>query len=310
MNRKMETKNVWRTALAIVACVMCGLCELAAGEVTFGAGSVTADGVTMPYREAEVCSNPDSAGALPALVVYLHGGSSKGSDNEKQMQEPGIDSIVNYLTARGTHAMVLVPQCPADKSWTGVMFAVVKSMIDHYVLPGKVDATRVYAFGGSMGGTGTWGMVSAYPNVFAAAMPVAGNPSKCIAENVSKTPIFTVMGTADAIMKVETAAQFVDALTQLGGVAVIETEEGWTHEMTCIQSYTTRRLDWVFGKKNNRGASVETIGAQSGIVESIRYYSLDGRVLVHPLPGMVCVKETYFSGGGRKVEKIFLRYSQ
>lgn len=53
------------------------------------------------------------------------------------------------------------------------------------IMEDKVDGDRIYILGGSMGGTGTWSMASAYPGLFAAAMPVAGNPSKSIAENVS-----------------------------------------------------------------------------------------------------------------------------
>lgn len=33
------------------------------------------------------------------------------------MGEPGIDSIANYIEAAEMPATLLVPQCPADKSW-------------------------------------------------------------------------------------------------------------------------------------------------------------------------------------------------
>ena len=46
-------------------------------------------------------------------------------------------------------------------------------------------------------------MLSSYPGLFAAAMPVAGKASKCNAENVAATPVLTVMGTADKIMKID-----------------------------------------------------------------------------------------------------------
>ncbi|MDY5901375.1 MAG: hypothetical protein SPJ60_00155 [Sodaliphilus sp.] len=36
-----------------------------------------------------------------ALIIYLHGGSSCGTDNTTQMNEPGIDSIANYLVHHG-----------------------------------------------------------------------------------------------------------------------------------------------------------------------------------------------------------------
>ena len=60
-----------------------------------------------------------------------------------------------------------------------------------------------------MGGTGTWTMLSSYPGLFAAAMPVAGKASKCNAENVAATPVLTVMGTADKIMKIDVVQDFI-----------------------------------------------------------------------------------------------------
>lgn len=79
---------------------------------------------------------------------------------------------------------------------------VIKSLIDSYTAKSEVDRQRIYMLGGSMGGTGTWSILSTYPNIFAAAMPAAGNPSRCDASNVATTPVFTVMGTMDKIMSI------------------------------------------------------------------------------------------------------------
>ena len=116
--------------------------------------TITVMGITMPYRKCDV--NLMAGGDKPSLVVYLHGGTSKGDDNERQLLEPGTDSIANYLAATGKPSIFLIPQCPSDKSWGGPMNNVLKAMIDRYVNAGIVDANRIYIFGGSMGGTGTW----------------------------------------------------------------------------------------------------------------------------------------------------------
>ena len=184
---------------------------------------ITTLGITMGYRKC-VITNENSKEAL-ILVVYLHGGSSKGNDNEKQLLEPGTDSIARYLETHGINAIFLIPQCPTDKSWGGPMNTMLKAMIDRYASEGVADTNRIYIFGGSMGGTGTWGMLSAYPNFFAAAMPVAANPSKTVVENVATRPAYTVMGTADAIMKVETAASFVEELKALDDDVRMDVEE-------------------------------------------------------------------------------------
>lgn len=217
--------------------------EQAVKEVVFSYEQTEFANVIMPYRKTEIIHD---GSRKPALVLYLHGGSSKGSDNEAQMKEPAVDSICNHLVSQKSNAIILIPQCPSDKSWGGMMNGVLKSLIDLYVSEQLVDEQKIYIFGGSMGGTGTWGMISSYPDLFAAAMPVAGNPSKCNAEDVAKTPFFTVMGTDDAITDIDIVAEFVDKVKSFGGDCMFETETGRTHEATCKQSYTKNRLDWVF----------------------------------------------------------------
>lgn len=219
--------------------------EHAVKEVLFSYEQTEFANVVLPYRKAEIIYE---SGKKPALLLYLHGGSSKGADNEAQMKEPAIDSISNYLVLQKMNAIFLVPQCPSDKSWGGMMNGVLKSLIDRYVSEQLVDERKVYILGGSMGGSGTWSMISSYPDLFAAAMPVAGNPSKCNAENVAKTPFFTVMGTNDAIMNMEIVAEFVNKVKSFGGDCMFETETGWTHETSCKESYSKRRLDWVFSR--------------------------------------------------------------
>lgn len=283
MNNNGKISRIWMSLVGILFCV--SVCKadndftFETDEITpveFKTNKIVSDGIEMPYRVAHI-----NGTGKPSLVIYLHGGSSKGNDNEKQMNEAGIDSITNYLESRQIEAIYLVPQCPSDKSWGGPMLGVLKSLIDKYVGDGIVDKNSIYIFGGSMGGTGTWSMLSAYPGLFTAAMPVAGNPSKCDADKVASTPVCTVMGTSDRIMSVETTSDFINELNARNGITRFEIEEGWTHEITCIQSYTTQRLDWVFSHGSN-SSGVENTTAGKKIIESMQYYSIEGRALSEP----------------------------
>lgn len=261
---------------------------------------ITTLGITMGYRKC-VITNENSTEA-PILVVYLHGGSSKGNDNEKQLLEPGTDSIARYLETHGINAIFLIPQCPTDKSWGGPMNTMLKAMIDRYASEGVADTNRIYIFGGSMGGTGTWGMLFAYPNFFAAAMPVAANPSKTVVENVATTPAYTVMGTADAIMKVETAASFVEELKALDDDVRMDVEEGWTHETTCIQSYTTARLEWVFSHRRGTPSAILRPTSVSQVVSS-QFFSIDGKRLSNPVASKLIIRRDILADGTTKVTK-------
>ena len=274
----MFFSNMFRNWMPLVGILFGVVNAFAANNLTFSEREISVGNIRMPFREA-VNAGPNSRET--ALIIYLHGGTSKGNDNSAQMGEPGIDSFANYIEAAEMPATLLVPQCPADKSWGGPMLYVLKRMIESYTAKESVDENSVYIFGGSMGGTGVWSMLSEYPGLFAAAMPVAGNPSKSIAENVAQTPVYTVMGTADRIMSVTTASDFIDRLNALGDDTRMDVEDGWTHERTCIESYTTPRLNWVFGhRKTTAGLPPAAVSTEE--IATIQYYTIEGRPLPSP----------------------------
>src|SRR5574344_2988031 len=73
-------------------------------EVIFSYEEGVYSNIALPYRKAHINDVMDEK---PALILYLHGGSSKGNDKTTQMGEAGIDSICNYLVAKGTNAILL-----------------------------------------------------------------------------------------------------------------------------------------------------------------------------------------------------------
>ena len=177
------------------------------------------------------------------------------------------------------------------------MNPVLAGLINKQVAIGNIDPDRIYLLGGSMGGTGTWSMLNAYTDLFAAAMPVAGNTSGLIAENVAKTPVCVVMGTADNIMDADAACTFANSLKTLGDDVNVSTEEGWTHEMTCIQSYNTERLNWLFSHtKGDTPTAVNAIETNAEPV-SLKYYTVSGTELtVPPTEGIYVTRATYSDG--------------
>lgn len=214
----MNTAKLWIALVRILFCTGEGMAE---NNLVFEADKIVSAGIAMPYRIADT-GRPGNQ----SIVIYLHGGTSKGNDNYTQMNEAGVDSIADYLETKQLNALYIVPQCPSDKSWGGPMLGVLKSLIDRYVSTDALESTDIYILGGSMGGTGTWSMLSAYPHLFTAAMPVAGNPSKCDAGNVATTPLYTVMGTADQIMSIETTSDFIAQLNDRGATTRFDIEAG------------------------------------------------------------------------------------
>lgn len=57
------------------------------------------------------------------------------------------------------------------------------------------------------------------------------------------------MGTADKIMGEDVRSnvfKLIQNLAEHSDEVKMKIVDGWTHEDTCIKSYTTERLDWIF----------------------------------------------------------------
>ena len=97
--------------------------------------------------------------AKPILVMYLHGGSSKGNDNETQMKEAAVGVIAGYLTDNSIPSIFIVPQCPSTGNWGAKMNEPLANLIGEY----ENSCDGVYVLGGSMGGTGTCVPLTNFP---------------------------------------------------------------------------------------------------------------------------------------------------
>ena len=201
---------------------------------------------TLPYRMKSIAS---ADAVKPILVMYLHGGSSKGNDNETQMKEAAVSVIAGYLADNSIPSIFIVPQCPSSGSWGAKMNEPLAKLIGEH----EASCDGIYVLGGSMGGTGTWSLANTYPEKFSGIMPVAGKPGTAGAANFKSIRVCTVMSESDEVMKTayEDVKAFCESINAAGGnvsCTIVPASEQWSHQTTCEQSYTAERLRWLFGK--------------------------------------------------------------
>lgn len=100
---------------------------------------------------------------------------------------------------------------------------VLRLMRAHY----KVDDTRIYLMGHSMGAIGTWHLGARYPEIWAALAAFSGVASPASAERLKDIPQFVVHGDADPTVNVSGSRGIVAALKALGAdVTYIEVAGG------------------------------------------------------------------------------------
>ena len=131
--------------------------------------------------------NSDSGRRVP-LLVYFPGSGEVGDDLMRQFRHTGIFSIVTsadfqsrhpcYLLAISlpTGTRTLVDGLPGKPSaMQELVMGAVRTVAAASTGP-AVDMNRLYVTGFSFGGECTYGLALSYPDVFAAAMPVASFP--------------------------------------------------------------------------------------------------------------------------------------
>lgn len=197
----------------------------------FKKATYTIAGKTLPYR-VMLPENYDAEKPYP-LVVLLHGGGERGSDNEKQLVH-GKQFLVDHFQS-AYPAIVLVPQCPTESYWANVSrswiegekmeflfgltdqpseaMEVLIPLINYWLSSGKVDLRKVYVGGLSMGGMGTFEILWRMPNVFAASFAICGGADTAkFAIYAQNTAIWIFHGESDSVVPVDLSR---DAYTKL-----------------------------------------------------------------------------------------------
>lgn len=214
----------------------------------YTAGKYEYADITLPYRQLML--NQEKSGKN-ILVVQLHGGTARGTDNVAQLEASAVDSVERYLQEHGIKACFVLPQCASDRVWnesrrtyTVTMTDVLTHWLEEFIASNNVDAEQVFITGYSAGGSGAWRMANDNPGMFAAACIAAANPVMVEAAKVKDTPIYAIAGANDAIMDANKIEDFVNQLVQLGDDARFDLLPNKDHFGTCDTAFTNDRLTW------------------------------------------------------------------
>ncbi len=173
------------------------------------------NGRTMPYRLFRPSEGSDK---LP-LVVYLHGSGGLGDDNIRQIE--GGNIFGTHVWALDDNqsrlpAFVIAPQTHVSQGWGQEGMEIAIELTQALIRDLPIDPARIYLTGQSMGGMGTWNMLAAHPQFFAAAVIVCGGGDPGQASLIRGTPIWIFHGTRDKAIRVESARLIAQALTKEG----------------------------------------------------------------------------------------------
>ena len=133
------------------------------------------------------------------LVLFLHGAGERGTDITKITTYKGPDMLTSNAWQKEHPSFVLMPQCPERATWSDFIELLVHTLS---TLPYEyaIDACRIYVTGLSMGGGGTWKLITRCPHRVAAAMPICGYADPALVRAAKHVPVWAFHAADDDIV--------------------------------------------------------------------------------------------------------------
>ena len=206
----------------------------------------------------------NSSTASFPLLISLHGKGEVGTDitklSSKNPQQMPSRLIFQNKWPQNLPFIVLTPQQKPtredpDPEWAAEYIdEVVQFVMQNY----RIDATRVYLTGLSLGGTGCWTYAAAYPEKVAALVTLSGrsDPKKaCLVKNI---PIWNFHGDGDTVVPPFYSTSMITAINSCTPAGIYtphltilnaKAHDGWNEAYNGTNGY--RIYEWLLKFKKN-----------------------------------------------------------
>jgi len=179
----------------------------------------------LPYR-MYVPTSYNGSKAYP-LIVALHGlgGTEDAFFDSYNKVLPPLAESHGYIVAAplgyrvdGSYGWGLgaAPGDPAVKRTQDLSEQDVLQVLRLVRQEYRIDESRIYLMGHSMGGIGTWKIAPKYPDIWAAIAPISGSGAAATLERIRAVPEIIVHGDADPTVNVAGSRTMVAKLKELG----------------------------------------------------------------------------------------------
>jgi predicted peptidase len=153
-------------------------------------------------------------------------------------------------------SFIIAPQCPLNKLWGNpdskeptAEMELVLGILNKVQADYSIDTSRLYVMGISLGGYGTWDIITRRPEMFAAAVPICGGGNISKASLMVKTAIWAFHGDQDELVNVSESRKMIAAIRNAGGAPRYTEYEGVGHN-SWERAFTEQDLlPWMFAQK-------------------------------------------------------------
>jgi len=194
-----------------------------------------------------------SAGTNFPLVLSLHGGGPRRKfEHLLEPYAPGFAYGLGRLVSDGTqtnHPSFVVAPWSNEGGWDDENLRLVLGIMASLQKRFPIDTNRVYVTGQSMGGWGTWSLITKRPDLFAAAVPICGGGDPDDAPRAKDLPIWAFHGSADGVVSVDYTRDMIAALRRVNADPIYWEYRDGTHADTAERAYCEPELiEWMFAQ--------------------------------------------------------------
>jgi predicted peptidase len=181
----------------------------------------------------------------PPVIIFLHGRSLSGNNLDMLYRYGVLDAIDRGLDIP---AIIIAPQVRAGESWSpDKIYSTLKYVQKNY----STDTNRVYVFGMSLGGYGTFDFAGAYPDKITAAIAMCGGGKLTDIPNLSETNLWVLHGRRDVNVPFSESEKIVKAIRKFNGGSRLKFTEfkNYGHSELARMFYKKEMYDWLFSLK-------------------------------------------------------------
>lgn len=184
-------------------------------------------------------SFPENSSKKKPLIIALHwaGGGNTYKEFSNCLVEPGMAELNAIILAPDGEHLLWTNQYNEEK---------IIKLVNMAKKFWNIDPNKIIVTGYSNGGIGSWFFADKHPELFTAAIPIAG---VYYAEKKIAIPMYVIHGEKDELFKLEKTASFVELAKKNGSDIQFVVNPTFSHHMACAYVHELKKAtNWLMKK--------------------------------------------------------------
>lgn len=189
------------------------------------------------------------------LILFLHGGGESGNNIQK-LKQIGPPKLIEQ--GHSFPFIIASPQLPYNfaSRWRPDL---VDEVYEEIIKQFRIDKSRFYLTGASLGGAGTWTYAVTFPDKVAAIAPICGWGNSSQACDMKDVPTWAFHGEKDKVIDIVASSHMVNALKKCGASPKFTIYPDVGHD-AWTKAYSDPNLyQWLISQKKNKETIIPSI---------------------------------------------------